>query len=34
VVSQKDGKGLNALDYARQEQDLWELVKFLESKLM
>jgi ankyrin repeat protein len=32
AVSQKDGKGLSALDYARQEQDLGELVQFLESK--
>jgi ankyrin repeat protein len=32
VVSQKDGKGLNALDYARQEQDLGELVQFFEEK--
>jgi hypothetical protein len=33
VVSQKDGKGLNALDYARKEQDLGELVEFFENKL-
>jgi ankyrin repeat protein len=33
VVSQKDGKGLSALDYAQQEQDLSELVQFFENEL-
>lgn len=33
VVSQKDGKGLNALDYARQEKDFEEMVQFLENEL-
>jgi ankyrin repeat protein len=32
VVSQKDAKGLNALDYARQEKDFRELILFLENK--
>jgi ankyrin repeat protein len=32
-VSQKDAKGLDALDYARQDQDLGELVEFYEKKL-
>jgi ankyrin repeat protein len=33
VVSQKDGKGYSALDYARQAQDPGALVQFLENEL-
>jgi ankyrin repeat protein len=33
TVSQKDGKGLSALDYARQEQGLGKFVEFFENEL-